>query len=52
MIFAIWYQYKGCPAEVVDECDTKEEAEKLLAEYRMAYGTAGRLWLVKQAPSE
>ncbi len=52
MIFAIWYQYGNTPAEVVDEFDTKEEAEKMLTEYRMAYGTAGKLWLVKQKPSE
>lgn len=38
MAWAIKGKYPGIPEETIDEFDTKEEAEKMLAEYRMAYG--------------
>lgn len=31
--------------EEIDEAETHEEAEKLLAEYRMAFGDGWALWI-------
>ncbi len=38
MVYVIRGKYPGCPWEDVDEFDTRVEAEKMLKEYRTAYG--------------
>jgi len=48
---AILGRYKNLPVERIDEFDTKREAEKMLAEYRMAFGPDFRLWL-EEEPQE
>lgn len=45
--------YRG-NAEVIDNCDTEPEARRLAGEYRMAFGTAWRVWVksVFEAPED
>lgn len=46
MTYHIWGRYKGTgKAEVVDEFDTKDEAEKMVREYRIAYGSDWTVWI-------
>lgn len=40
---------RGEPWETIDEADTRQEANRLLAEYRMAYGPEWRLCIKKVA---
>ncbi len=37
--------YKNCNKEVIDEFDTKYEAEKMLIEYRFRFGSDYTLWI-------
>ena len=37
-MYVIRGKYTGCPWEDVDSFETREEAVKMLAEYRMAFG--------------
>lgn len=43
-MFMIFGKYNG-QTEEVDQFDTKEEALKMLNEYRLAYGSAWTLWV-------
>ena len=45
--YLIMYKYKNFEAEEVDSAEDKQEAENLLSEYRMAYGSEGKLWIKK-----
>lgn len=45
-MYVIRGKYTGCSWEDIDEFDTKEEAERMLSEYRMAYGS-GWLFAIK-----
>ncbi len=38
MSYVIRGKYPGCPWEDIDQFDTRPEAEKMLKEYRLAYG--------------
>ncbi len=48
-MYEIRGKYPGEPWETIDEADTKQEANSLLAEYRMAYGPEWRLCIKKVA---
>lgn len=48
-VYEIRGKYPGEPWETIDEADTKQEANRLLAEYRMAYGPEWRLCIKKVA---
>lgn len=48
-MYEIRGKYPGEPWETIDEADTKQEANRLLAEYRMAYGPEWRLCIKKVA---
>lgn len=48
-VYEIRGKYPGQPWETIDEADTKQEASRLLAEYRMAYGPEWRLCIKKVA---
>ena len=47
-VYKIRGKYPGCPWEDIDEFDTKEEAQAMLSEYRMAYGPEWRLCIKKE----
>ena len=47
-VYKIRGKYHGCPWEDIDEFDTKEEAQAMLSEYRMAYGPEWRLCIKKE----
>ena len=38
IVYVIEGKYPGCSYDEVDEFDTREEAEEMLKEYRMAFG--------------
>ena len=38
-------RYKNQDSEVIDEFDTREEADEMLAEYKLAYGSDFTLWI-------
>ena len=44
-MFKIYGKYPGEPWEIIDEFDTREEAQAMLSEYRMAYGSEWKLWI-------
>lgn len=46
-MYKIMGKYQGV-TEVVDEADTRPEAQALLAEYRLAFGPKWTLWIVKE----
>jgi hypothetical protein len=46
-MFKIKGKYLRYASEVIDEFDTLAEAEKMLSEYRMAYGAGWSLWIVR-----
>lgn len=46
-MYEIRGKYPGEPWETIDEADTKQEAIRLLTEYRMAYGPEWRLCIKK-----
>ena len=46
-MFKIRGKYPGQPWEDIDEFDTRPEALKMLAEYRMAYGPGWRSTIKK-----
>jgi hypothetical protein len=46
--FEIWGSFGG-KSECLDEFESKEEAEEMLREYRLAFGGWWKLWL-KAAP--
>ena len=48
-MYEIRGKYPGEPWETIDEVDTKSEAERLLKEYKMAYGPVWRLCIRKVA---
>lgn len=51
-MIAILGKYKNLPIERIDEFDTKKEAEKMLVEYRMAFGPDFSLWIGEEEPEE
>jgi|7_EtaG_2_1085326.scaffolds.fasta_scaffold97400_2 hypothetical protein len=45
-MFKIMAKFSGCEAEEIDTADTKEEAEYLLGEYKMAFGLGSfAIWI-------
>ena len=42
-MWEIRFKYPGQPWETIDEADSKQDAEYLLHEYRMAYGPECRV---------
>lgn len=46
-VYKIRGKYPGQPWEDIDEFDTREEALKMLREYRMAYGPEWRFTIKK-----
>ena len=50
-MFKIMGVYEG-HGEVVDEFETEEEAEKMLAEYRLAFGDGWFLYIKGKARKE
>lgn len=38
-MYKIWGKYQGQPWEVIDTFATRREAELMLAEYRLAFGS-------------
>lgn len=48
-MYKIRGKYPGQPWEDIDEFDTRPEALKMLAEYRMAYGPGWRFTIKKAA---
>ena len=47
-MYVIRGKYPGCAWEDIDEFETYKEAEKMLAEYRMAYGPEWLLMIKKR----
>ena len=47
-MFKIMGKYKGGSWEEIDTADTKQDAEYLLQEYRIAYGGEWRLKITKE----
>ena len=47
-MYVIRGKYPGCAWEDIDEFNTREEAEEMLAEYRMAYGPEWSLTIKKK----
>lgn len=45
-VWRVWARFDGCPPEVVDEFDTRREAQAMAREYRLAYGGAP-VWFKK-----
>lgn len=45
--YKIMGRYEGADTEEIDTTETKEEAEYLLSEYRLAYGNGWQLWIRK-----
>lgn len=45
MVFVIKGKYKNFETEEIDTAETKKEAEYLLKEYKMAYGTDYSLYI-------
>jgi len=43
-MFRIFGRYAG-QTEEIDSFDTQDEAERMLSEYRMAYGSGWSLWI-------
>ena len=43
MKYEVIGKYKSSPSEVVDEADTMEDAEYMLNEYRISYGSTWKL---------
>lgn len=48
-MYEIRGKYPGMPWETIDEAETKQEANQLLREYRIAYGAEWRLCIRKAA---
>lgn len=48
-MYRIMASYKGGTPECVDECDDEREANRLVGEYRMAYGPDFRVWVERVA---
>jgi hypothetical protein len=46
-MFIIMGTYQG-KTEEIDEFDTRDEAEKMLGEYRMAFGAGYALWIIEK----
>ena len=46
-MYKIMGKYTGCSWEEVDNFNTRKEAESMLAEYSMAYGSDWTLKIVK-----
>ena len=46
-MYNIMSKYKNQSWECIDRCETKEEAEKLLSEYRMAFDDNFQLEITK-----
>ena len=44
MAISIWFKYPGQAPEKIDEFETVKEAQRMLVEYRMAYGPGSILW--------
>jgi hypothetical protein len=44
-MWAIKGKYSGCPEETIDSFDTKDKADRMLAEYRMAFGPGWILYV-------
>lgn len=44
-MFKIMGRYKGGRQEEIDSFDSREEADRMLGEYRMAFGTTYMLWV-------
>lgn len=45
MTYYIQYKYPGQPLETIDECETLREANRMLAEYRMAFPPGSVLYV-------
>ena len=48
-----WYivgQYLSASKEVIDEAESRKEANYLLKEYRMAFGPGWSIWLANRKP--
>lgn len=48
MTYYIYGKYQNLPKEIIDEAETEEEANYLLGEYRLAFGSNFLLWIVKK----
>lgn len=44
MTINIWGRYKKNKPEIIDTADSQGEAEKMVFEYRMAYGSGWLIW--------
>lgn len=44
-MWAIKGKYSGCPEETIDSFATEDEANRMLAEYRMAFGPGWILYV-------
>ena len=45
-MYVIRGKLKGMDSEDIDEFETKKEAESMLYEYALAYGSGWKLWIV------
>jgi hypothetical protein len=46
-MYKIMETYSSGQTEEIDTADTREEAEFLLGEYRMAFGSDWKLWIAE-----
>ena len=51
-MWAIKGKYRGCPEETIDSFVTEDEANRMLAEYRIAFGHGWILYVDWQRGSE
>ena len=50
-VFYIRGTYQGS-TETIDEIEGRKEANRVLGEYRLAYGPDWRLWIVSRKPKD
>jgi hypothetical protein len=46
-MYKIMGKYDNHDVEELDSADTKQEAEYLVGEYRLAFGTGWEIWIVR-----
>lgn len=51
-IFKVMGCLKGAEEELIDRADTKREAEYLVREYRIAFGSDWRIWSEEEVSEE
>jgi len=48
MMFLVVFKGRSTPSEVIDEAESQAKAFELAAEYRLAFGSSGRVSTVRE----